>query len=84
MAVQPDLRPGRVQALLGDRCTTAWKPQEEIVPLGCQGSYGIVSAYVRKKRTSPRLVTAQPSAPQVMTRWILSCPESLTETKTTH
>ncbi|MFF3787248.1 hypothetical protein [Streptomyces sp. NPDC001933] len=59
-------------------CTIAWKLWEEIVPLGCQGSYGIVSAYIRKKRTSPRPVTAQPPAPRVVTRWILSRPESLT------
>ncbi|WP_385617692.1 transposase [Streptomyces sp. P8-A8] len=60
-------------------CTNAWKLWKEIVPLGYQGSYGIVSAYIRKKRTSPRLVTAQPPAPRVVTRWILSRPESLTE-----
>ncbi|MFD0291330.1 ISL3 family transposase [Streptomyces sp. NPDC127118] len=60
-------------------CTNAWKLWEEIVPLGYQGSYGIVSAYIRKKRTSPRPVTAQPPAPRVVTRWILSRPESLTE-----
>ncbi|MEV6655178.1 transposase [Streptomyces sp. NPDC051219] len=59
--------------------TNAWKLWEEIVPLGYKGSYGIVSAYIRKKRTSPRPVTAQPPAPRVVTRWILSRPESLTE-----
>ncbi|GAA2425694.1 hypothetical protein GCM10010433_27120 [Streptomyces pulveraceus] len=62
-------------------CTNAWKLWEEIVPLGYQGSYGIVSACVRKKRTSPRPVIAQPPAPRVVTRWILSRPESLTETE---
>jgi transposase len=60
-------------------CTNAWKLWEEIVPLGYQGSYGIVSGYIRKKRTSPRPVTAQPPAPRVVTKWILSRPESLTE-----
>ncbi|BBJ37549.1 hypothetical protein SSPO_002670 [Streptomyces antimycoticus] len=60
-------------------CTNAWKLWEEIVPMGYRGSYGIVSAYIRKKRTSPRPVTAQPPAPRVVTRWILSRPESLTE-----
>ncbi|MFE7331396.1 ISL3 family transposase [Streptomyces sp. NPDC057565] len=60
-------------------CTNAWKLWEEIIPLGYQGSYGIVSAYIRKKRTSPRPVTAQPPAPRVVTRWILSRPESLSE-----
>ncbi|MFF4148536.1 ISL3 family transposase, partial [Streptomyces sp. NPDC001698] len=62
-------------------CTNAWKLWEEIIPLGYQGSYGIVSAYIRKKRTSPRPVTAQPPAPRVVTRWILSRPESLTESE---
>ncbi|MFD6326901.1 ISL3 family transposase [Streptomyces sp. NPDC058442] len=62
-------------------CTNAWKLWEEITPLGYQGSYGIVSAYIRKKRTSPRPVTAQPPAPRVVTRWILSRPESLTESE---
>ncbi|MDX2621988.1 transposase [Streptomyces sp. NPDC049952] len=60
-------------------CTNASKLWEEIVPLGYQGSYGIVSAYLRKKRTSPRLVTAQPPAPRAVTRWILSRPQTLTE-----
>lgn len=60
-------------------CTNAWKLWEEITPLGYQGSYGIVSAYIRKKRTSPRPVTAQPPAPRAVTRWILSRPECLTE-----
>jgi transposase len=60
-------------------CTNAWKLWEEIVPLGYEGSYGIVSAYIRKKRTSPRPVTAQPPAPRLVTRWILSRPEALSE-----
>ncbi|MGW7574688.1 hypothetical protein [Streptomyces sp. NPDC054765] len=29
-------------------CTNAWKLWEEIVPLGFKGTYGIVSAYIRK------------------------------------
>ncbi|WP_406483284.1 ISL3 family transposase [Streptomyces platensis] len=60
-------------------CTNAWKLWEEIIPLGYKGSYGIVSAYIRKKRTSPQPITAQPPAPRPVTRWILSRPESLTE-----
>ncbi|MFF2651713.1 ISL3 family transposase [Streptomyces sp. NPDC058045] len=60
-------------------CTNAWKLWEEIVPLGYKGSYGIVSAYIRKKRTSPRPVTAQPPPPRLVTRWILSRPETLSE-----
>ncbi|WP_341869052.1 hypothetical protein [Streptomyces diastatochromogenes] len=58
----------------GEGCTNAWKLWEEIVPLGYRGSYGRVSAYLREKRTSPRPVTAQPPAPRVVTRWILSRP----------
>ncbi|WP_455711435.1 ISL3 family transposase [Streptomyces hirsutus] len=60
-------------------CTNAWKLWEEIVPLGYRGSYGRVSAYLRKKRTSPRPVTAQPPAPRMVTKWIFSQPETLTE-----
>ncbi|MGA4980190.1 ISL3 family transposase [Streptomyces cinereoruber] len=52
---------------------------EEIIPRGYTGSYGIVSAYIRKKRTSPRPVTAQPPTPRAVTRWILSRPDTLTE-----
>ncbi|WP_420856905.1 transposase [Streptomyces populi] len=62
-------------------CTNAWKLWEAIVPLGYRGSYGRVSAYLRQKRTSPRPVTAQPPAPRMVTRWILSRPETLTETE---
>ncbi|MFF0415555.1 transposase [Kitasatospora sp. NPDC004745] len=39
-------------------CTNAWKLWEEIVPLGYKGSYQRVGAYLRRKRTSPRPVTA--------------------------
>ncbi|GAA3599304.1 hypothetical protein GCM10022295_93500 [Streptomyces osmaniensis] len=49
--------------------------------MGYRGSYGRVSTYLREKRTSPRPVTAQPPAPRVVTRWILSRPETLTETE---
>ncbi|MFJ6561975.1 ISL3 family transposase [Streptomyces sp. NPDC091412] len=63
-------------------CSNAWKLWEEIAPLGYQGSYGIVSAYIRKKRTSPRPVTAQPPAPRLVTRWILSRPDSLSDRTT--
>ncbi|WP_413106159.1 transposase [Streptomyces sp. Inha503] len=41
-------------------CTNAWKPWEEIVPLGYKGSYQRVRAYLHDKRTSPRPVTARP------------------------
>ncbi|MFH8753940.1 ISL3 family transposase [Streptomyces rimosus] len=58
-------------------CTNAWKLWEEIIPLGYKGSYGIVSAYIRKKRTSPRPITAQPPTPRQVTRWILSQPETI-------
>lgn len=62
-------------------CTNAWKLWEEIIPLGHTGSYGIVSAYISKKRTSPRPVTAQSPTPRAVTRWILSRPETLTDTE---
>ncbi|MFC8256846.1 hypothetical protein ACFUNF_04110 [Streptomyces sp. NPDC057291] len=68
-----------LDARWNEGCTNAWKLWEEVVPLGYQGSYGIVSAYIRKKCTSPRPVAAQPPAPRVVTQWILSRPESLTE-----
>lgn len=48
-------------------CTNAWKLWEEVVPLGYKGSYGIVSAYIRKKRTSPRPVTAHVPVPGTTT-----------------
>ncbi|MFJ9620040.1 transposase [Streptomyces noursei] len=62
-------------------CTNAWKLWEEIVPLGYKGTYGSVSAYIRKKRTSPQPVTAKPPSSRTVSRWILSRPETLTETE---
>lgn len=62
-----------------DGCTNAWKLWEEIVPLGCKGSYQRVRACLHKKRTSPRPVTARPPSPRTVTRWIRSRPETLTE-----
>ncbi|WP_436961266.1 transposase [Streptomyces sp. SudanB182_2057] len=59
--------------------TNAWKLWEEIVPLGYKGSYQRVRAYLHKKRTSPRPVTARPSSPRTVSKWILSRPETLTE-----
>lgn len=53
----------------------AWSSGSPAGPL----CYGHVSAYLRQKRTSPRPVTAQPPTPRVVTRWILSRPETLTE-----
>ncbi|MET7370878.1 ISL3 family transposase [Streptomyces sp. NPDC005566] len=43
--------------------TNAWKLWEEIVPLGYQGSYQRVRAYLRLKRTSPGPVTARRPLP---------------------
>ncbi|WP_443044143.1 ISL3 family transposase [Streptomyces sp. NBC_00353] len=60
-------------------CTNAWRLWEEIVPLGYKGSYQRVRAYLYKKRTSPRPVTAQPPSPRAVAGWILSRPETLTE-----
>ncbi|MFD8825051.1 transposase [Streptomyces sp. NPDC059605] len=62
-------------------CTNAWKLWEENVPLGYRGSYGRAGAYPRGKCTSPWPVTAQPPAPRVVTGWLLSRPETLTETE---
>ncbi|WNI33895.1 hypothetical protein [Streptomyces sp. ITFR-6] len=59
--------------------TNAWKLLQGDRPARLQGSYGIVSAYIRKKRTSPGPITAQPPAPRLVTTWILSRPEFLTE-----
>ncbi|MET9879769.1 ISL3 family transposase [Actinacidiphila glaucinigra] len=59
--------------------TNAWKMWEEIVPLGYQGNYQRVRAYLHKKRTSPRPVTARPPSPRTVAGWILSRPETLTE-----
>jgi transposase len=59
--------------------TNAWKLWEEIVPLGYKGSYQRVRAYLHKKRTSPRPVTAWPPSPRMVSGWILSRPETLTE-----
>ncbi|MER6923951.1 hypothetical protein [Streptomyces spiralis] len=63
-------------------CTNAWKLWEEIVPLGYRGSYGRVRAYLHKKRTWPRLVTAGPPSPRAVAGWILRRPESLAEAET--
>ncbi|WP_327700688.1 hypothetical protein OG530_01275 [Streptomyces decoyicus] len=46
--------------------TNAWKLWEEIVPLGCKGSYQRVRAYLHEKRTSPRPVTAPPPSPRAV------------------
>ncbi|MDI5965401.1 ISL3 family transposase [Streptomyces sp. SL54] len=62
-------------------CTNAWKLWEEIVPLGCKGSYQRVRVYLRQKRTSPRPVTARPPSPRAVAGWILRRPESLTESE---
>ncbi|WP_455681445.1 transposase [Streptomyces echinatus] len=62
-----------------DGITNAWKLWEEIVPLGYKGSYQRVRAYLQKKRTSPRPVTARPPSPRTVSGWILRRPESLTE-----
>ncbi|MGW3177544.1 hypothetical protein [Streptomyces sp. NPDC001153] len=60
-------------------CPNAWKLWEEIVPLGYKGSYQRVRAYLHKKRTSPRPVTARPPSPRTAAGWILRRPETLTE-----
>ncbi|MFF4429752.1 ISL3 family transposase [Streptomyces sp. NPDC001513] len=62
-------------------CTNAWKLWEEIVPLGYRGSYQRVRAYLHKKRTSPRPVTARPPSPRAVAGWILRHPDTLTESE---
>ncbi|KMO96073.1 ISL3 family transposase [Streptomyces roseus] len=62
-------------------CTNAWKLWEEIVPLGYQGSYGRVRAYLHLKRTSPRPVAARPPSPRAVVGWILRRPETLSESE---
>ncbi|QIY68085.1 transposase [Streptomyces sp. RLB1-33] len=62
-------------------CTNAWKPWEEIVPFGYQGSYGRVRAYLLLKRTSPQPVAARPHSPRSVAGWILRRPEALTESE---
>ncbi|WP_381805081.1 ISL3 family transposase [Streptomyces niveus] len=64
--------------------TNAWKLWEEIVPLGYQGSYQRVRAYLRQKRTSPRPVTARPPSPRSVAGWVLRRPENLSETEQLH
>ncbi len=49
------------------------------MPLGYKGSYQRVRAYLHKKRTSPRPVTARPPSPRTVAGWILRRPETLTE-----
>ncbi|MFF4449779.1 ISL3 family transposase [Streptomyces sp. NPDC001502] len=62
-------------------CTNAWKLWEEIVPLGYQGSYARVRAYLHLKRTSPRPVAARPPSPRAVAGWILRRPETLSESE---
>ncbi|AKL64270.1 ISL3 family transposase [Streptomyces sp. Mg1] len=73
------------KAYLDDRWneghTNAWKLWEEIVPLGYQGNYQRVRAYLRRKRTSPRPVTARSPSPRAVAGWILRRPETLSETE---
>ncbi|MFD6126481.1 ISL3 family transposase, partial [Streptomyces hydrogenans] len=60
-------------------CTNAWKLWEENVPLGYQGSYQRVRAYLHGKRTSPRSVTARPPTPRTVAGWILRRPDTFTD-----
>ncbi|MGW4993846.1 hypothetical protein ACWEQ3_40500 [Streptomyces mirabilis] len=51
------------------------------MPLGYQGSYARVRAYLRLKRTSPRPVAARPPSPRAVAGWILRRPETLSESE---
>ncbi|MFE2270752.1 transposase [Streptomyces lavendulae] len=64
--------------------TNAWTLWEEIVPLGYQGSYQRVCAYLRQKRTSPRPVTARPPSPRAVAGWVLRRPENLSDAEQLH
>ncbi|WLQ45575.1 hypothetical protein P8A22_02360 [Streptomyces laculatispora] len=70
---------GRYETQGSSGCTNAWKLWEEIVPLGYQGSYARVRAYLRLKRTSPRPAAARPPSPRAVAGWILRRPETLSE-----
>ncbi|WP_432173944.1 transposase [Streptomyces sp. Tue6028] len=61
--------------------TNAWKLWEEILPLGYKGSYQRVRAHLRKKRTSPRHVTARPPSPRTVAGWVLRHPDTLAESE---
>ncbi|XCW00634.1 hypothetical protein ABZO31_01940 [Streptomyces sp. HUAS MG47] len=79
----PPVGPGRVKPYLdgcwNEGCTDAWKLWGEIVPLGYEGSYQRVSAYLRQKRTPPRPVTARAPSPRTVAGWILRRPTALSE-----
>ncbi|WSF38054.1 hypothetical protein OG548_00795 [Streptomyces sp. NBC_01356] len=62
-----------------DGCTNAWKLWEEIIPLGYKGSYQTVRAYLFKRRTSPRPLSARPPSPRAVAGWILRRRETLAE-----
>ncbi|MGW6294694.1 hypothetical protein [Streptomyces sp. NPDC055058] len=64
--------------------TNAWKLWEEIVPLGHQGSYQRIRAYLHAMRTSPRPVTARPPSPRAVAGWVLRHPDALTESERLH
>ncbi|MFJ3099568.1 transposase [Streptomyces hydrogenans] len=49
------------------------------MPLGYQGSYQRVRAYLHDKRTSPQPVTARPPTPRTVAGWILRRPDTFTE-----
>ncbi|MFE2267603.1 transposase [Streptomyces griseosporeus] len=51
------------------------------MPLGYQGSYQLLRAYLHDKRTSPRPVTARPPSPRAVAGWILRHPDTLTESE---
>ncbi|CUM36993.1 hypothetical protein H4W23_34205 [Streptomyces gardneri] len=51
------------------------------MPLGYQGSYQRVRAYLRLKRKSPRPVMERPPSSRAVAGWILSRPETLSETE---
>lgn len=85
VAAPQDLRPRRVQALSGP--TLGRGLHQRLESLGGDRSLGpsrqLRPGQRRPARGAhfPRSVTAQPLAPRVVTRWILSRPETLTQTE---
>ncbi|MFE4453089.1 hypothetical protein [Streptomyces sp. NPDC056796] len=61
--------------------TSAWKLREGMVPLGCQGSYQRVRAYLYQRRISPRPVAASPPSSRTVAGWVLGRPEDLSGTE---
>jgi transposase len=80
---EPDLDARRVQELPRRSLERRLHQRLEALggdhPLGYKGSYQTVRAYLFKKRTSPRPISARPPSPRAVAGWILRRPETLAE-----